>query len=83
MMVEFLTASLYYSPDPDHQDILDKILSAFNEERRSGAFPKELLDIGIRAALATGDTATAAKLARSGSSTVRFSAVCPPHLDHD
>lgn len=67
---EFLTASLYYSPNPDHQEILATIQNAFNGETRPTAFPKELLDIGIRSALALGDTASAAKLARSGSSSV-------------
>lgn len=69
---EFLTAALYFSPDPDHRDILDRILAAFDQEnQRPGGFPRELLDIGIRSALATGDHGAATRLARAGKASVR------------
>jgi hypothetical protein len=73
--IEFLTASLYYSPETNHHDLLSKIMGVFEEDKASGGLPKELLDIGIRSALKAGEPQEAVRLARTGKGTVSQSEV--------
>jgi len=70
LISEFLAASLYYSPETNHHDLLSKIMGVFEEDKPSGGLPRELLDIGIRSALKAGKTQEAVRLARTGKGTV-------------
>jgi len=68
---EFLTTSLFYASPPEHARALSLILAAFDPEARSlGGLSRELLDIGVRSAIACKDTEHAVELARSGMSLV-------------
>ncbi|KAK8844651.1 hypothetical protein IAR55_006498 [Kwoniella newhampshirensis] len=64
--LEFVTAALYHADPPEYRAALDIVLSVFNPSAKSmGGLNRELLDIGIRSAIACDDGPAAVALADS------------------
>ncbi|OCF43113.1 hypothetical protein I317_03082 [Kwoniella heveanensis CBS 569] len=72
--LEYLTTGLYYSKPPEYKAALDLILKAYDSapstgpKRPLGGLTRELIDIGIRAALALGDWGAAVRLVEGSKS---------------
>jgi hypothetical protein len=66
---EFLVTSLYYSSPPEYARVLSLVREAYDPSAKSlGGLTREVLDTGIRAALACGDVNYAVKLADTSKS---------------
>ncbi|WVR03192.1 hypothetical protein IAU60_000183 [Kwoniella sp. DSM 27419] len=61
--LEYITTALYHANPPEYRSALDLILALYDPDAKSLAgLTRELIDIGIRAALGCGDTEAALKL---------------------
>ncbi|ORX41272.1 hypothetical protein BD324DRAFT_613895 [Kockovaella imperatae] len=62
---ESVLVSLYYGNPPQYQAIVDSVISVIDPKARtSGGLTREVLDMGIRAAMACDDSVAAVRLAR-------------------
>ncbi|WVF66662.1 hypothetical protein IAT40_001403 [Kwoniella sp. CBS 6097] len=70
--LEYLTTGLYYSNPPEYRTALDLILRTYDSapatKKPLGSLTRELVDIGIRSALALGDMEAGLKLVEGSKS---------------
>jgi hypothetical protein len=70
LMAEYLVTSLYYAAPPEYSQALQLVLEASDPTKPLAGLTRELVDTGIRAALASGNADEAVKLASTTKSLV-------------